>query len=157
MLTTTTTTTTTDSLRPSWIWPRKPGHVLVSILAALLVNGLLFAGVANAQRPSVDLSKAEKVVRTHLAAEKTDYNVAAAWEQANPLDASGTATGLNEGFEAEPSPLMTFAGIVDDSCDRDGSYRVLCDVAYQYADGTVDEQTLQVYVTKSGKLKLRSL
>lgn len=29
----------------TWVWPRRPAQWLVSILGALLVTGLIFAGV----------------------------------------------------------------------------------------------------------------
>lgn len=121
-----------------------------TILAATcLTVALITAAPASAARPPIDPAKAERIARTEMRAYIDNYAEYVAEGAAYLAALTPEDRAELDPAALRPDPSISRWQIED--CDRETRYRVLCDWSIDYSDGTSDDGTTVVIVTRRGR------
>jgi hypothetical protein len=119
-------------------------------LAALVA--LAVPAAAQAARPTIDEAQASHAARVWIHDLQDEAN-AAEREYRDEM----AIEAIEEGTEIDTSEYDSFitrAGLAEDGCDVETRYRALCDVELTYDDGTTDEFSFDVIVTRKGTYRV---
>jgi hypothetical protein len=128
-------------------------RILLTVTLTAVV-GATFATPAMAQRPAMDLDRAEHMERVVTAESVKRIN--ADIDELTADLAALTPEEVDDSLDALAIDPKITAWTVD-GCDQETRYRALCDWTVAYADGSTEDGTDEVIVKRNGRCLVRTV